>query len=85
MVSNLGCRMIDINDDSSIQNYLYSIIEGMRRLIATDNKQQIIKNIIDCVIDNSISKWNEELYSSEVRREMIELGYKFGEDFIILL
>ena len=81
MVSNFD-SVIAINDDSSIQKYLYSIFEGMRRLIRTDYKQQIIKNSIDCVIDNTINKWKEALYSSEVRRELIESGYKFGEDFL---
>jgi hypothetical protein len=81
MVSNFDSA-IAINDDSSIQKYLYSIIEGMRRLVRTDYKQQIIKNSINCVIDNSINKWKEALYSSEVRRELIESGDKFGEDFL---
>ena len=75
--------VVAVNAESSIQEYLFSIIDGMRRLIQTDYKQSPIKNSINCLIDNSVDKWKEALFSSDVRRAMIENGEKFGGKFLL--
>ena len=75
-----------IDNTTTLPNYLYNLIEGMRRLITTENKQDIIPNIINCVLEeNNFSDWNDALLDKEKRRLLIHIGENYGKEFLLNL
>ena len=75
----------NIEGDASLLNYLYGLIDGIRKLASTENNQIEIKNIVHCKIEkNNLNIWKDALIYEGVRREIIETGEKCGEDFLKL-
>ena len=72
-----------ITKESSLLNYLYSIIDGIRKLASTENLQMEIKNIVHCNMENnSYNIWKDAIIYESVRKEIIENGEKCGEKFL---
>lgn len=72
-----------INSESTFPNYLYTLVEGMRKLISTENRQTVIPNIVYCKLEtNCFSNWMEALINENKRKEIIEVGERCGEKFL---
>lgn len=72
-----------INKDTSILNYIYTLVEGMRRLIRTDDNQKLIPNMIDCNLNsNNLTDWMTALTDDSIRQQLIELGEQHGKTYI---
>lgn len=72
-----------INENSGIHNYFYNLLNGMRRLISTENQQTKICNMIDCKLeDNTVGEWKDALIDSKIRQHTIELGENYGKKFL---
>lgn len=81
--SNLSANIIE--KDSTLINYVYSVVEGMRRLIMTDEKQQTVPNMIDCKLESNNPKdWLQALNDNNIRQKLIEIGENYGKDFLDL-
>ncbi len=72
-----------INSESALPVYLYNLVEGMRKLISTEDCQTKIPNIVICNFEtNNFSNWMDALIDGEKREEIVELGNRCGETFI---
>ena len=71
----------NINNNSSMPNYLYHLIESIRLYCSSDNNQEKINNIIECKLNIILDDWVEILSSPEVRKSMINDGIVNGELF----
>lgn len=71
-----------VDNNSGLYSYSHMLIEGMRKLISTDNNQSQIPNIVDCILENDFNKWKEAILNSEVREDIIKIGMKYGETFL---
>ena len=71
-----------IDDNSDLYNYIYVLLDGMRKLISTDNHQSQISNIVHCILENNFNSWKDAIINSEIRENMVELGIKFGKTFL---
>ena len=72
-----------IINDSTLINYIYSLIDGLRKLVSTENYQREIKNIVECKLDsNYFYDWKEAVVSETTRINMINDGMKYGEEFM---
>ena len=72
-----------IDNESTLINYLYNLLNGMFRLISSDNKQQPIKNFVNCIIDiNNFSKWSDALINNKTRQELVNIGDKCAQQFL---
>jgi len=72
-----------INRDTSILNYIYNLVEGMRRLIMTDDKQVTVPNMIDCKIDsNNLTDWITALMDDSIRQQLVKTGEKYGKIYM---
>jgi len=75
----------NIDKNSTLIYYIYSLMEGMRRLLMTDNEQQVISNMITCKLkSNTIKDWLQALSDDNIRQQLIETGEKYGKDFLEL-
>ena len=72
---------LNIYSNSNIYDYLFNLIEGFRRLIASDDKQEHIENIIECKINHDFSNWKDVLLCQKTRGDMINKGMEVGEQF----
>ena len=76
---------ITIKEDSTLLNYLYAIIDSIRKLVSTENEQIKITNIVYCNIEkNDLNIWKDALLYENTRKNMIELGEKCGENYLNL-
>lgn len=72
-----------MTSETILPSYLYNLIEGMRKLISTENSQHVIPNIITCNLEtNSFSNWMDALASGEKRKEIINIGEIYGKKFL---
>lgn len=72
-----------IDNKSTMVNYIYNLVDGMRRLISTEHQQESIKNVIECTIDiNNFSRWGEALTDISVRQDILNIGDKHAEIFL---
>ena len=72
-----------MTSETILPSYLYNLIEGMRKLISTENSQHLIPNIITCNLEtNSFSNWMDALASGEKRKEIINIGEIYGKKFL---
>jgi len=72
-----------IDNESSLVNYLYKLVDGMRRIVSTENRQTSIINIVECSIDvNNFGRWAEALTDISVRQEILNMGDKFAITFL---
>lgn len=72
---------LNIDTSSNIYDYLFNLVEGLRHLIATDDKQKDIENIIECKMSNDFNNWNEILVNQNSRSELINKGIEDGDKF----
>ena len=73
----------NISNKTLLPNYLHVLIEGMRKLISTENCQQKIPNIIICKLeDNNFSNWMDALQECEKREKIIEIGENYAKEFL---
>ena len=76
-------KFVYIDKDSSLLNYLYTIIDGIRNLASTENNQIEIENIVKCEIENNdFNLWKDALLYENIRRDIIETGEKCSENFL---
>ena len=76
-------KIPNIINDSTLINYIYSLIDGLRKLVSTENYQCEIKNIVECKLDsNYFYDWKEAVVSETTRTNMINIGMKYGEEFM---
>jgi hypothetical protein len=55
----------------------------LRKLVSTENYQREIKNIVECKLDsNYFYDWKEAVVSETTRTNMINIGMKYGEEFM---
>ena len=74
----------NINEKSSIFDFLLEIIKKMRASIDTDFEQKDIKYTVNCVTDEfaSFDKWVEALSSESMRKKLIEKGRNQADLFL---
>lgn len=79
----------NIINDTTLPLYLYSIIMKMYILINKENKinkSNIIKNIVNCKIeDNSLSKWSQSVTDVNMREQYINIGLNSAKKFLELM
>lgn len=74
---------LTINNESTLINYLYNLLNGMFRLISSNNRQQSIKNFVNCIIDiNDLARWGDALINIKARQELLDIGDKYGRQFL---
>ena len=72
-----------VTTESTLINYLYILIDGIRKLVSTENHQTKIENIVNCDMEhNNYNIWKDAILYENVRKEMIEHGEKCGEVFL---
>ena len=72
-----------INSESTLPSYLYNLVEGMRKLISTEDCQTKIPNIVTCKLQtNCFNNWMDALTDGEKRQEIIEFGENCGVKFL---
>ena len=78
---------ININEKSSIFDFLLILLKKTHASIDTEGAQLEIKNNVRCMVDDisSFDKWAKMLQSEDMRREVIERGYKQAELFLAKL
>uniref|UniRef100_A0A6C0AYF0 PNPLA domain-containing protein n=1 Tax=viral metagenome TaxID=1070528 RepID=A0A6C0AYF0_9ZZZZ len=76
-------KIPNIINNSTLINYIYSLMDGLRKLVSTENYQREIKNIVECKLDsNYFYDWKEAVVSETTRTNMINIGMKYGEEFM---
>lgn len=74
-----------INEKSSLLDFILIIMRKMQLTLDTEDGQPEIKNMVKCVMDNSIgcyTTWLEFLSNETARHHAIEVGKIQAEDFI---
>ena len=72
-----------IDNTSTLVNYLHNLLHGMYRQISSENRQQSIDNFVDCIVDiNDFARWADALNDSTIRQELIDIGDKYGKQFL---
>jgi len=71
----------NIDNSSNLYDYLFHLVESLRLLIATDNQQANINNIIECKMNHSLNTWKNILVDSDTRKELISNGIVDAENF----
>jgi len=74
----------NIDDKSSIFDFLLVLIKKIQASIDTENEQVEIKYKVNCLIEDlaDFEKWAEMLNSEELRRNIIEKGYAQADSFL---
>ena len=73
----------NINEKSSMFDFLLEIIKKMRSYIDIDIKDDNIKYVMNCVTDEiaGIDKWAEALNSETMRKYLLEKGHEQADSF----
>ena len=72
-----------INNESTLVNYLYTLSDGMYRLVSSEDRQQSITNLVNCAIDiNDFARWSEALVNITARQDLVDIGNKYAQQFL---
>jgi len=72
-----------INNESTLVNYLYTLSDGMYRLVSSEDRQQSVTNLVNCAIDiNDFARWGEALKNIAARQELVDIGDKYAQQFL---
>jgi len=81
ITSNNHIKLIENN--TTLPLYLYAIIMKMYVLINKNIEYPVIKNIINCKIENnSLSRWSLAVSDVSVREEYINIGFESAKKFL---
>ena len=72
-----------ITNKSNMLDYLLYLTYKILWLISPENNQSDISNIVYCNIEDNFSFSSKALISEVVRKDMIDSGIKYGEDYLI--
>ena len=72
-----------IDNKSTLVNYLYTLLDGMYRIISSEHRQQSITNLVNCTIDiNDFARWGDALTNITARQDLLDIGDKYAQQFL---
>jgi predicted acylesterase/phospholipase RssA len=77
-----------INEKSSIIDFMLIMMRKTQMSLDTEPEQEEIKHTVRCLVDellNGFDKWLEILSREDIRKKVIERGYKQAEIFLAYL
>lgn len=84
IISNNQIKLIENN--TTLPLYLYAIIMKMYVLLNKNIEYPVIKNIINCKIENnSLSRWSLAVSDVSVREEYINIGFESAKKFLEIM
>lgn len=84
ITSNNQIKLIENN--TTLPLYLYAIIMKMYVLLNKNIEYPVIKNIINCKIENnSLSRWSLAVSDVSVREEYINIGFESAKKFLEIM
>ena len=73
-----------ISEKSSILDFLLIIMKKIQATLDGERNQEEITNTVRCIIDdlNTFDKWFKALSNEEMRKKIVESGYKHADVFL---
>ena len=73
-----------ISEKSTILDFLLIIMKKIQATLDSERNQEEITNTVRCIIDdlNTFDKWFKALSNEEMRKKIVESGYKHADVFL---
>ena len=73
-----------IKDDSTMIDYIFTLLGKIINYIGTDKKQESVPNMVLCLLDSQgdYKKWISQLVKKKIRRKLIKQGVKDAKLFL---